>query len=69
LLASLGARWLRFLGGGSRLIHRLPVAGGDQLPGPNRLGPALVGQVDVDPSGELVAGIPLTLAVAQQNKR
>jgi L-lactate dehydrogenase complex protein LldF len=28
LLSGLGARWLRFLGGGTRLIHRLPFAGG-----------------------------------------
>ena len=33
------------------------------------LGSALIGQVDIDPAGELVARVPLTLAVAQQDKR
>jgi hypothetical protein len=32
------------------------------------LNPALVGEVDVDPSGEEVLGVPLTLAVSKQDE-
>ena len=45
----------------------LTIAGGDEFAGPPRLGAALVGQIDVDPAGELVACVPLALAVAKQN--
>ena len=41
----------------------------DQLAGAGRFGPALLGEVDVDPSGEQVQRVPLALAVAQQNQR
>ena len=34
-----------------------------------RLGPALVGEVDVDPAGEEVLGVPDALAVAEQDQR
>ena len=42
----------------------LTIASGDEFAGPPRLGAALVSQVDIDPAGELIACIPLALAVA-----
>ena len=40
----------------------------EQLAAADRLGAALVGQVDVDPAGEEVLGVPLALAVAEQDQ-
>ena len=34
----------------------------------DRLGAALVGEVDVDPAGEQVLGVPVALAVAEQDQ-
>ena len=34
----------------------------------DRLGAALVGQRDVDPAGEEVLGVPVALAVAEQDR-
>ena len=39
-----------------------------QLTAADRLGAALLGQVDVDPAGEEVLGVPLALAVAEQDQ-
>ena len=41
----------------------------EQLPAAHGLAAALVGQVDVDPAGEEVLGVPLALAVAEQDER
>jgi len=42
---------------------------GDELAGVGTLGATLVGEVDVDPSGELVGGVPLALPVTEQDQR
>ncbi len=44
-------------------------ASAQQLAAAARLGHPLLGQVDVDPAGEQVLGVPLALAVAEQDQR
>jgi hypothetical protein len=46
--------------------HEAAVA--DELSRPFGFGAALVGEVDVDPAGEQVLGVPLALAVAEQDQ-
>ena len=45
----------------------LPVQPGDQFTGAGRLSAPLVGEVDVHPAGELIEGVPLAFAVAEQD--
>ena len=54
-----------------RGVHDVRAAGRPhrmQLAAAHRLGPALLGQVDVDPAGEEVLGVPVALAVAEQDQ-
>ncbi len=53
-----------------RGVHNVgqAVEPGDQLAGAHRLGAALLGQVDVHPTGELIGSVPLAFAVAEQDQ-